>query len=422
METVSVIVTVYNLESYLEETLRSVMAQTYPALEIICVDDGSTDGSPAILSQLAAEDDRIRVITQANAGVGEARNAGLAAATGTYVMILDGDDVFEPTMVERLMSRTTTADKAASSVILGEGASGADPRVILGEGASGAGVEGSPVDVVVCRAEQFDNATGATRDMAYSIRMEQVPRHDPFAPIDMADYVFSAFVGWPWDKLYRREFLVREGLMFPALRNSEDLCFVFPAIALAGRVSILDEVLIHHRMNRTTSVSGSRLAAPDEFYRAICLLKNRLRESPTYGRLEWGFLNWAVDYALWNIITLPAGPQRADLVKRLVTGEFTELELDRHGKEYFGLYPRTDINFDLLRAEYEGVAAPPAGVEDVRPRLGLAARALTTAHHFGWSAAKWQFDEWKARRAVSGSEVTAVKATWRGRSHWNLGE
>ena len=406
METVSVIVTVYNLEACLEETLRSVMAQTYKALEIICVDDGSTDGSPAILGRLAAEDSRIRVITQENAGVGKARNVGLAAATGTFVMILDGDDVFEPVMVERLVEAAHKGDTG-----------GVDPD----EGARAA-AEYTPVDLVICRADQFDNETGATKDLAYSIRMEQVPAHDPFRPAEMADYVFSAFVGWPWDKLYRRTFLMREGLTFPSLKNSEDLVFVFPAVALASSISIVDEVLIHHRMNRSTSVSGSRLACPDEFYRAICMLKHRQHHSNEYAKLEWGFLNWALDYALWNIITLPAGPEREKLVKRLVTGGFEELELDAHGKEYFGLYPRTAMNYDLLRAEYEGKAAPAAGVEDVKPRLGLVAQALTTAHHFGWGAAKWQFDEWKQRRAVSGSDVNAVKATQRGRSHWNLEE
>ena len=401
MQQVSVIVTVYNLEACLEETLASVMAQTYPELDIICVDDGSTDGSAAILSRLAAEDARIRVITRENGGPAAARNTGLEAATGEYVMILDGDDVFEPRMVERLMAHAA-ADAAPDGSAPSDGS--------------------APVDVVVCRAEQFDDATGATKDLAYSIRMDQVPAHDPFSPKDMADYVFSAFVGWPWDKLYRREFLVREGLAFPELKNSEDLYFVFLAIALAERISICDEVLIHHRANRGTSVSGSRTAAPDEFYRAIRMLKSRLRMSSDYAKLEWGFLNWALDYTLWNIITLVPGPERADLVKRLVTGEFEELELASHGKEYFGLYPRTAVNFDLLRAEYEGKAAPAAGVEDANPRLGLVAQALTTAHHFGWGAAKWQYDEWKSRRAVSGNDVNAVKATQRGRSHWNLGK
>ncbi len=391
MERVSVIVTVYNVEGCLEETLRSVMAQTYTNLEIICVDDGSTDASPAILATLAAEDSRIRIITQENAGAGAARNVGLAAATGAYVMILDGDDVFESAMVERLVA---CAER---------------------------GTEDAPVDVVVCRSDQFDNATGAVKDLAYSIRMEQIPAADPFAPTDMADYVFSAFVGWPWDKLYRRDFLVREQLTFPDLKNSEDLYFVFLSIALAERISVCDEVLIHHRMNRNASVSGSRVAYPDHFYLAICQLKERLRLSSSYPKLEWGLLNWALDYTLWNIITLPAGAQRTELVRRLMTGEFSALELDVHGKEYFGLYPRSAMNFDLLRAEFEGKAAPAAGTEDANPRLGLVAQAFETAHHFGWGAAKWQFDEWKARRAVSGNEVTAVKASQRGRSHWKLG-
>ncbi len=392
MKQVSVIVSVYNVEACLEETLRSIMAQTYAELDIICVNDGSTDSSADILARLAAEDTRIRVITQENAGAGAARNAGLAAACGEYVMILDGDDIFEPTMVERLVSRAQ------------------------------AGSDEAPVDVVVCRADQFDNETRVVRDLAYSIRSEQVCAHDPFAPTEMADYVFSAFVGWPWDKLYRREFLVREGLTFPGLKNSEDLYFVFLAIACASRISVCDEVLIHHRTNREQSVSGSRLAYPDHFYLAICALKERLQQNASYPRLEWGFLNWALDYTLWNIITLPESPERTELIRRLMEGEFDALELEAHGKEYFGLYPRSAMNFDLLRAEYEGASAPDAGTEDVHPRLGLVAQACTTAHHFGWKAAKWQYDEWKARRAAVGNDVTAVKASQRGRSHWKLGK
>lgn len=91
-EKISVIMPVYNTEKYLEESVRSIMGQTYRNLEIICVDDGSTDGSAQILERLAGEDDRIVVISQENTGQGAARNAGLKAATAEWISFIDSDD------------------------------------------------------------------------------------------------------------------------------------------------------------------------------------------------------------------------------------------------------------------------------------------------------------------------------------------
>lgn len=90
---VSVIIPVYNAEKYLRECLDSVVNQTLRDIEIICVDDGSTDSSPAVLAEYAARDSRVRVITQENAGVGPARNAGIRAARGEFVAFLDPDDL-----------------------------------------------------------------------------------------------------------------------------------------------------------------------------------------------------------------------------------------------------------------------------------------------------------------------------------------
>ena len=90
---VSVIIPVYNAEKYLRECLDSVVNQTLREIEIICVDDGSTDSSPAVLAEYAARDPRVRVITQKNAGVGPARNAGIRAARGEFVAFLDPDDL-----------------------------------------------------------------------------------------------------------------------------------------------------------------------------------------------------------------------------------------------------------------------------------------------------------------------------------------
>lgn len=101
MPEVSVVIPVYNTETYVEEAVRSIMGQTLRDIEIIVVDDGSTDGSPSILGRLAREDARIRIHTQSNKGLSEARNAGIARATGRYLYFMDSDDLLESDALER---------------------------------------------------------------------------------------------------------------------------------------------------------------------------------------------------------------------------------------------------------------------------------------------------------------------------------
>ena len=110
---VSVIIPVYNTEKNIEQCVRSVMNQTLESIEIICVDDGSTDGSRAILERLAKEDARIAVIAQENAGAGAARNRGLQLARGRYLSFLDADDFFEPDMLEAALA---AADSCGAEV------------------------------------------------------------------------------------------------------------------------------------------------------------------------------------------------------------------------------------------------------------------------------------------------------------------
>ena len=111
---VSIIVPVYQVEKYLEKCLGSIIGQTYGNLEIILVDDGSTDHGPAICDRYQTEDSRIQVIHQANGGLSHARNVGLAAATGDFISFVDSDDWIEPQMIDALMSalQETGADIA----------------------------------------------------------------------------------------------------------------------------------------------------------------------------------------------------------------------------------------------------------------------------------------------------------------------
>lgn len=101
---VSVIIPVYNVERYLAQCLDSVINQTYPNLEIICVNDGSRDGSPDILRRYADEDAWIQVIDKANGGVSQARNDALDCARGEYIMFVDSDDWVEPDACENAVN------------------------------------------------------------------------------------------------------------------------------------------------------------------------------------------------------------------------------------------------------------------------------------------------------------------------------
>lgn len=100
---VSVVIPVYNLEEYIENCINSVTAQTYENIEIICVDDGSTDNSADVVRDVAKNDTRVRYIYQENSGVSAARNTGMAEAQGEYLMFIDGDDYIHPQSIDILL-------------------------------------------------------------------------------------------------------------------------------------------------------------------------------------------------------------------------------------------------------------------------------------------------------------------------------
>ena len=107
---VSIIVPVYNTAQYLKRCINSIINQTYKNLEIICVNDGSTDGSELILDEFAAKDSRIRIIHKQNNGESSARNFGLKIMTGQYIGFVDCDDWIEADMYERLVSVAVEKD------------------------------------------------------------------------------------------------------------------------------------------------------------------------------------------------------------------------------------------------------------------------------------------------------------------------
>ena len=107
---ISIIIPIYNSEEYLAQTIESVMNQTYKNIEIILVNDGSTDGSKEICEEYAQKDKRIKVINQENSGNAEARNCGMKNASGKYYMFLDSDDLYEPDACENMLNEIERTD------------------------------------------------------------------------------------------------------------------------------------------------------------------------------------------------------------------------------------------------------------------------------------------------------------------------
>jgi glycosyltransferase involved in cell wall biosynthesis len=107
---ISIIVPVYKVEKFLSKCVDSILNQTYRNIEIILIDDGSPDNSPAICDEYAEKDNRIKVIHQRNAGLAGARNAGLAICRGEYIAFVDSDDYIEPNMMEAMLNAAVNND------------------------------------------------------------------------------------------------------------------------------------------------------------------------------------------------------------------------------------------------------------------------------------------------------------------------
>lgn len=315
--TVDIIVTAHNMESCLGECLWSLAHQTYQDLNVLVIADGCTDKTEAAAQGFAEVDERFFAIATPGLGAGGARNFGLEQIDAPYFMILDGDDVFHPDMVHKLLSAA----------------------------------QRNNADVTVCDMREFSDASGEYNEVAWSLKTSQLPRAEAFDGWQaMPGNIFAAFMGWPWDKLYSTKFVQSTGTLFPEdLSNSEDMLFVFPLLAQAKRIAVVDEVLIDHRMERKGTVSNSRADAPYEFYEALSRMKVLLKNKPSMWKgLKKNYLNWAFDWTLWNIETINDANTAQTMTQRLHDGGFPELELSEHEPEFFTGYPRSMARYATL--------------------------------------------------------------------------
>ena len=267
---VSVIIPVYNVEQYLRECLNSVIKQTLKEIEIICVDDGSTDNSLSILKEYAEKDHRITIITQKNLHAGVARNAGLAVAKGEYVSFLDSDDFFELNMLEEMYKKATKYKS----------------------------------DITICHVKMYEMNNETITNCLWGLHDDIVGKKDHFKTRDFADKIFQFNQGWVWDKIYKRQFVKQKQLFFQNTRTSNDLLFCFLAFALSTKISIVEDYLLTHRLHRVNSLENSREKSYKSICYAVLAVKRFLEKYNVYNIYKQSFVNYVIGNFIWNYNTL----------------------------------------------------------------------------------------------------------------------
>jgi len=291
---VSVIIPVHNAAEYISETLNTVLTQSLKEIEIIIVNDNSTDNTLDIVAKIADEDSRVRVITNpSNVGGGESRNIGLRIATGEYIIFLDDDDYADKEMLKRMSDRATALQ----------------------------------TDVVICRCQSIDLQTNTHSPMPLSAREDLLPEKEVFSSRDIADDFFRAFIWWPWDKLFIREAILAMGLEFQPLRTTNDLYFVSGFMLLANRISLVDEILISHTINRAKSLSATRAHSWHCALEALTSLRSFMKDRDLLPSRSRDFNNYAVVFLEWNLNTI-SGPS-FKLLFNDVKSFILSLEIDR---------------------------------------------------------------------------------------------
>ena len=238
---ISVLVPAYNAEKYLDQCLESIVGQTYRHLEIIVVDDGSTDGSGEICDRWAGRDERIRVIRQPNGGHSAARNTALDTMTGELMMMVDSDDVLHPKFVATLLDvlQEYDADIAVADYIAFYGNEPAFP--------------------------EWHNSTPKLYDQQEALR---------------AVFYQQGLTHSPWGRLFKASLF--DGIRFPLGIIYEDLAIIYPLLKRCRCVATIDNVLYGYRQHESNSMrvfSPRRTAVLD-----VCegLERQMAQEDPQY--------------------------------------------------------------------------------------------------------------------------------------------
>lgn len=261
---VSVILPVYNVGKYLRQSLDSLINQTLPDIEIICVNDGSTDESYEILEEYKAKDSRIKVIHKENKGTGAARNDGLRIACGECIGFVDPDDWVKPNMFERLYNL----------------------------------IKEKNLDIAMCMPDGYDEKNGINAPFPYFVdaNFENIPDDRIFNWRDLSPFSYPMCV---WNKLYTKELFDKNNIEFAEGLDFEDHKVIFGTLLTAEKIFFIKEKLYVYRFNREGSVLTDNNRRLIDHIEIFNIVENIMKETNTYNLLRNDFLVYKVHNILY---------------------------------------------------------------------------------------------------------------------------
>lgn len=315
---ISVILPVHNAEAHIRETLESLIAQTFTDWEAICVENGSTDATPALLQEFTKRDVRFRILSLPPVGAGAARNAGLEAADGTYICFCDADDIYLPEALQKLLTRLHETD---ADIVIG-------------------GVD-------------FLYPDGHRKTAPHTFMERHPEQTPPFCPLKAyPSELFEIERPWCYSKIYRKDYLNKRHIRFSEHRRAEDVPFVFFALALAGRLTFLQEPCYLYRQ-LPNSLSHCMTKEPHIFLEAfLCTWQRAIEEQlPQESMRSLGRL--ILRNCLYHPTLMPRRDARAciEKIRDIYEPKFRLLTLLREDKSCMSNY-----------RQYKGLIAPECTV------------------------------------------------------------
>ena len=310
---VSVILPVYNVEKYLKECLDSILNQTLQEIEVICVDDGSTDRSLEILREYEKKDKRVIVLTQENKGAGAARNKGLAIAKGEYLSFLDSDDFFASGMLEEAYRRCV--EKKAQ--------------------------------ICVYQVLRYNEKTKETVYDKGSFKKENAPRKDVFCYKDMPDHILDSFQNWAWNKLISHELVKKYHIKFQEIFRTNDFLFVASCMMLADRITLLEKKLVYYRIGMSNNCQATNYKFPLDFLTAFYAVKDFLEKNNFYSAVERSYVNKALAGCIYNKNSIGDVQAKKAVFDELKKDGFKKLGIEGKNEEYFYNYNKN--NYKIFR-------------------------------------------------------------------------